>query len=68
MPLRLALVYGHEESAKVLMVAGATSDPTVGLYFAQQIWGAKYWKLKKNLKKNQRIKSDKQGKHIPSKN
>ena len=50
MPLRLALVYGHEESAKVLMVAGATSDPTVGLYFAQKIWGTKYWKLKKNLK------------------
>lgn len=46
MPLRLALVYGHEDCAKILMAAGATSDQTVGLYFVQQICGKKYWKLK----------------------
>lgn len=67
-PLRIALVYGHEESAKVLIAAGATSDPTVGLYFAQQICGTKHWKLKKIFKKIKELNQISKGNIYPTKN
>ena len=47
MPLRLALVYGHEESAKVLMVAGATSRPI----FCTTNMGSKILEIEKKSKK-----------------